>query len=184
MKSGLLLNNAGKGRYLNEDSIMYVIKYDLREGKHKENLSQLISWGALGAPEWNGAEGVIDAFKTVQILHTRKGAHGRYIDQELYDFSEEELEAIQESGADVDAIARKMAREFFEEGVQVLYAVHSRDEHNRDIHVHFAVNTVSYRTGKKRRENKTDTRNRSWKMNEIVKEEVEKSLRQKSVYNA
>ena len=68
-----------------------------------------------------------------------------------------------------------MAKDFFRDGTQVMYAVHNRNEKEKDIHVHFAVNTVNYKTNQKRRENKTDTENRSKRMNKIIAEMVRKS---------
>ena len=68
-----------------------------------------------------------------------------------------------------------MAKDFFRDGTQVMYVVHNRNENEKDIHVHFAVNTVNYKTNQKRRENKTDTENRSKRMNKIIAEMVRKS---------
>lgn len=174
LQGGKLFNNAGKGKYTNKDCIENVIYYCLREGKHKDRSNELITCGALGAPEWDGSRGIIEAFKKVQSAYTRKGNFGRYIDHEVYDFSQEEEKAIKESGIDLDEVARQMANDFFCDGTQVMYAVHNRNEKEQDIHVHFAVNTVNYKTNRKRRENKTDTKNRSKRMNEIIAEMVRK----------
>lgn len=175
LQGGKLFNNAGKGKYTNKDCIENVIYYCLRERKHKDHSNELLTWGALGAPEWDGSRGVVEAFKRVQSAYTRKGTFGRYIDHEVYDFSQKEIAAIQEVGVDLDEVARQMAKDFFRDGTQVMYAVHNRNEKEKDIHVHFAVNTVNYKTNRKRRENKTDTKNRSERMNKIIAEMVRKS---------
>ena len=59
----------------------------------------------------------------------------------------------------------------------MVYAVHGKEEEEGrlNLHIHFAVNTVDYRTGKKRRENKTDTQMRSDRMNRIVQENIRKA---------
>ena len=181
MKSGNLFNKAGKGNYLEENSIENVIRYILRQREKEAYADELLCWGGFGVAEWEKADGMISAFKEVQKLHTRSGAFGRYIDHEIYAFTEEEVRAIEESEADLDGIARQMAKDFFNDGTQVVYGVHKKEEKEKglNVHIHFAVNTVDYRTGKKRRENKTDTKERSKRMNAIVQANLKTTLKNK-----
>lgn len=176
MNFGRLMNNAGKGNYLKQEAIENVVRYVLREQKKKRKGGDLILWGAIGAPEWGGIQPIIESFKEVQKMHTRKGEFGRYIDHELYAFTDEAVKAIDESNADLEYMARQMADDFFQDGTQVVYAVHGKEEEEGglNLHIHFAINTVNYRTGRKRRENKTDTQMRSDRMSRIVQENVQK----------
>lgn len=177
MNFGRLINKAGKRRYFNEEVIENMIRYALREQKRKRKKGDLILWGAIGTPEWGGIQPIIESFKEVQKMHTRKGDFGRYIDHEIYAFTDEAVNAIDESNTDLEHMARQMADDFFQDGTQVVYAVHEKEakEGGLNLHIHFAVNTVNYRTGKKRRENKTDTQKRSDRMSRIVQENIRKA---------
>lgn len=176
---GKLFNNAGKGNYLRKRDIGNVIRYILRQRKKEESADELIAWGGFGVPEWRGAEGAIEAFEEVQKMHIRNGRFGRYIDHEYFDFTDDDRLRMEESNVDMDIIAREMAQDFYQEGTQVIYGIHEKMDKDGTInlHVHFAVNTVDYRTGKKRRENMSGTRERSMKMNEIMEKHIKEAIR-------
>jgi len=72
----------------------------------------------------------------------------------------------------VEGIAQKMAQDFYNDGFQVYYGVHKPDKTETHIHVHFAVNTVNFRTGKKRHENMGDTKRRQDRLGQIILEEL------------
>ena len=170
LEGGLLINKAGEGKYLNKDAINNVIKYIAREnGKPKDDL---ICCSALGATDFTDTDTTIRQFECVQLLHKRKGNFGRYIDHEVYSFSEEEEYMILQNNLPVKEIAQKMAQDFYSDGFQVYYGVHKKDDHEKHLHVHFAVNTVNFRTGKKRHENIGDTNRRRKRLNEIVSAEM------------
>ncbi len=176
---GTLLNKAGKGNYQTQDSIKNVIRYIAREnGMSKDDL---ICRGAMGATDFTSIDMTIRQFRCVQLLHERKGNFGRYIDHEIYSFSEEAQEAIYENDIPVEKIARSMAQDFYDDGFQVYYGVHRPDETEKHLHVHFAVNTVNFKAGKKRHENKTATKKRQERLDRIVMAEI--INRQKSAKN-
>ncbi len=105
----------------------------------------------------------------VQKIHTRSGNFGRYIDHEIYSFSSEEEIFLNENNIDIDKVAREMAYDFYEEDkCQVVYAVHAPSNEDKHLHIHFAVNTVNYCTGKKRRENKRQTKEQEKRFQNIV----------------
>lgn len=170
LEGGRLINLAGEGNYLNQDSVNNVIKYIAREnGKPKDDL---ICCGAIGATDFTDTDTTIRQFKCVQLLHKRKGNFGRYIDHEVYSFSEEEENMILQNDIPVEGIAQKMAQDFYNDGFQVYYGVHKPDKTEAHIHVHFAVNTVNFRTGKKRHENMGDTKRRQDRLGQIILEEL------------
>ena len=151
MKLGKFINLTGKKRYLRENDIGNVIRYIIRQRSNEKDIKELVSWGGFGIPEWREAEGIIEAFKEVQKLHTRNGKFGRYIDHEFYSFTDDEVVSIKESNADMDSIAREMASDFYQDGTQVVYALHEKEKENGkvNLHVHFAVNTVCVKDGRK-----------------------------------
>ena len=80
--------------------------------------------------------------------------------------SKSQLEAVNEYLGDV---ARRMAEDIYQEGYQVAYAVHNKTD-TENVHVHFAVNTVNYRTWGKRHENMAETSRRQRVFRQIVEE--------------
>lgn len=171
---GLLINKAGEGRYLNQDAPGKVIHYITRTRKDETRAEDVIAWGARGASEYKGADGLIEEFKAVQKLHTRRGNFGRYIDHEIYSFSDLEQQEMIQYGVDIDRLARILANEFYCEGTQVVYAVHRPDKEDDHLHVHYAVNTVNFYTGNKRRENKNQTKEKGKRMRKLIKWEIQK----------
>lgn len=167
---GLLINYAGKNNYHNQTAVEYVIKYIARKnGKSKDDL---ICCGAMGATYFTNIDITVRQFQCVQLLYNRKGSFGRYIDHEVYSFSEEEENMILQNDIPVEGIAQKMAQDFYNDGFQVYYGVHKPDKTETHIHVHFAVNTVNFRTGKKRHENMGDTKRRQDRLGQIILEEL------------
>lgn len=169
-EGGILINKAGEGNYLTPNSINNVIKYIAREnGKPKDDL---ICCGAIGATDFTNTDITIRQFECVQLLHKRKGNFGRYIDHEVYSFSEEEENMILQNDIPFEEIARKMAQDFYNDGFQVYYGVHKKNDNEKHFHAHFAVNTVNFRTGKKRHENMGDTKKRQDRLRQLVLAEI------------
>ena len=79
---------------------------------------------------------MVQSFAAVRALYRRKG-FVRYLDHEIYQFSEDELSGIREQGIDIGAVASRMAEDIYQEGYQVAYAVHNKTD-TENIHVHFA----------------------------------------------
>ena len=176
IKGGILINKTGKGRYDKKASVENLIRYIIRDQKGEEQKGGLLSWGAYGAPEWGGAEAAQGAFHAVRLAYTRKGRFVRYIDHEIYQFSGEELDALGRDPQALDRVAREMAHDIYRDGYQVVYAVHKKDGGSDDIHVHLAVNTVSYRDARKRREYMGMTTKRQGRFQRIVRRAFEKPL--------
>lgn len=171
LQQGMLINKAGKGRYLNPDAPEKLIKYVTRmDGKHKGGL---VAWGGLGITEYQDIDAIIGQFYLVQKTHTRGGNFGRYADHEIYSFSQEEEYAIHKNRVDIDKVAREMAYDFYRnDHCQVVYGVHAPDKKGKHTHIHFVVNTVNFQTGGKRRESMRQTKKRGLRFQKIVLDEI------------
>lgn len=170
---GSLFNKAGEANYTKPNDLDNVIKYIVRE--NGDSPDDLIALGGLGVTEFLGTDTIIKQFHAVQKMHTRKGNFGRYIDHEVFSFLPETERLIYDNNLDVDTIARKMAYDFYEKDhCQVVYGIHRPPDKNKKLHIHFAVNTVSYVTCNKRRENKRQTKERNSRFNKIVADAVRK----------
>lgn len=175
--TGHLINNAGHRRYTTPDSIDNLLRYITRTNGSNKN--DLVSWGALGSLEFLGVDAVIDDFHSTQKLHKRKGNFGRYIDHEYFSLSNKATKIIYDLDLDIDKMARRMAYDFFnEDNCQVLYGVHAPSDADKHLHFHFAINTVNFENGNKRRENRTDTYNRSSRFQRIVLAEINKQQKE------
>jgi hypothetical protein len=171
-KSGLLLNKARHGKYSQPDSVDNLLRYIARENDLPQD--DLICKGVLGATDFTDIDTTIEQFECVQLLHTRRGNFGRYIDHEIYSFSDDETALIEQNNISIETLARKMALDFYQDGYQVYYGVHKKDETDNHLHIHFATNTVNFRTGNKRHENKTETKKREQRLAQIVTANITK----------
>ena len=170
-KDMIVFNNAGKGNYTNESDIENVIRYVVRQNKTPKE--DLVGWGGLGVTEFYGVETVVRQFKSVQKMHTRSGNFGRYIDHETFSLSPEDEQTLCKANADVDALARKMAYDFYDrDHCQVIYAIHRPKNPEKHLHFHFAINTVNFVNGNKRRENISQTQARSRRFTDMVREAI------------
>lgn len=168
MKKGHLINRAGKKRYSRRQDSENVIRYILRRRKNEERADELVAWGAFGIPEQGDMGAIMESYDLVQRAYSRKGKFGRRIDHEIYELSQDEVRSMERYGISKDKAAREMARNIYEEGYQVVYAVHTKGDDSNRLHIHFAVNTVNYSTGRKRQENKKKTAERERAFQDIV----------------
>lgn len=168
-----LFYKSGKRKYRNPDAPKKLIKYVTRTNKKSDK--DLISWGGFGISESLGTNTIINQFYEVQKLHTREGDFGRYMDHEVYSFSDSTQTAIRNLNIDLDELAREMAQDFYEtDHCQVVYGVHEPDETDSHIHIHFAINTVNFANGNKRRENMRQTKEREARFQEMTKRAIKR----------
>jgi len=174
---GKLINKAGKGRYQNQDALEKTIAYITRTRENENRQGELVCWGTLGAGKFKGVDGVIDDFKAVQSTYKRAGRFGRYADHEIYSFSEEGARVLTARNELIKETAKKMARTFYRDGYQVVYAAHEKDEGDENLHIHFIVNTVSFVDSGKRKEYFGKTKEREETFHRIEQKAIRKALR-------
>lgn len=172
--TGILINKAGHNNYTEPSAPENLIRYILRENENPDN--DLIAHGGAGVMEFLGTESIIQQFHAVQQTHTRKGNFGRRIDHEIYSLSREAEQLLQDYNVDIGTIAQDMADDIFEnDHCQVIYGVHRPSGKDSYTHIHFAVNTVNYINGNKRRENKKQTREREARFQKIVADKISRA---------
>ena len=169
--AGILLNKAGKSRYANLDVTEKLIHYIAREKQDAPD--DLLLCGVMGATTFPDLDTTIHQFECAHLLHDRRGVFGRYIDHEIYSFSPSGEAAFRQKKEVLPELAKKMATDFYQEGFQVYYGVHRGDKDNPHLHIHFAVNTVNFRTGKKRHEGKKETASRQQRLQQMVAQAIE-----------
>ena len=132
-----------RGTYVNDDAVENVIRYVTRTRAGEDRRNELIFFGGAGVAQ--EPEQMITQFKYIQRAF-RSGANlGRKITHETFSFHQQEIQEL-----DLDKLmkfAYRCAFYYYSLGYQVVYAMHYNE--NQDYHIHFAVNAVNYRNGKK-----------------------------------
>lgn len=172
---GQLINKAGKGKYCNSQSLENLIRYVIRDREEEDRKGELIVWDVLGCPKMLGTESIIEGFRLIQGAYKRDGDFGRYVDHEIYEFSENELYEMKKSGADLKKIAMALAKNIYDENYQVVFGVHDKDKESQNVHVHFVINSVNFTTAEKRHENMKNTKKRELEMQKIIEREIQHS---------
>ena len=165
---GHLLNKAGKFNYCKEESVGNLIRYIARDREQEDKRDELLARGVWGCLDILGTDGIIGDFRLARLCYKRRGVFGRYVDHEIYEFSGYELMKFKECHISCEMVARELARNIYNEGFQVFWGIHLKDMDSLRVHVHFAVNTVNFRTGRKRHENMTATKERQKQMQRII----------------
>lgn len=117
-----------------------------------EGKSDVLCSGAYGAIDFLGEESIIQQFEQISKLNTRKNKRNRYIDHQILSLPAYAESALKNHPELIDKTCFNLAVILSDEEYQVAYALHEPDEENKHYHMHFAVNTVNFRTGLKRQE--------------------------------
>ncbi len=184
---GVLINKAEKGKYTNKNAIRNLIKYINREeGSSKNGSNDVLCSGAYGSVDFMGSEFATTQFEDVQHCYIRAGKTVRYADHEMFTFSPIVSQILKEKPELLPKLANRMAAILSDGQYQVYYGVHMGEEDHfhtaeaiskkgdseNNLHVHFAVNTVNFRTLRKRQETRAATAEHEKRMQELIEKEV------------
>ena len=142
---GNLINISGE--YRNKDVVDNVIRYITRTRDNETRLDDLRGYGAAGVGSYVSPQVMISRFKAVQNSYGIEYRGGRRILHEVFSITDREFTDMGRDIAIVNRLASDLCLEYYRMGFQVVYAVHWDME--KKLHIHFAVNAVSYKTGKK-----------------------------------
>lgn len=180
---GILTNHAGKGHYTNKDAIRKLVKYIARaEGSSKAGKGDVLCTGSYGAVDFLGEEFTVRKFEDIQHCYTRAGKVARYADHEIFTFSPNASRILKKNPGILPELADEMAAVLSDGQYQVFYGIHTGEEadngtpissdtekcQDSNLHIHFAVNTVNFRTLNKRQETMTATRAHEKQLQKIV----------------
>ena len=125
-----------------------LLRYITRARLGEERRKELIAWGARGAQYSKGIERVISQFIQVQRNYDwNDPRYRRHCYHEVFSFKD--LIILQLDAEWWNSLAFRMSQIYWENGHQVVYAVHGPDRGAGGLHIHFAVNTVSMIDGRK-----------------------------------
>ena len=142
---GKLINMGG--RYANADAVDNVIRYVTRTRSDEQRKGELQGYGGLGFFRYDTTETIIACFKAVQNAYGIRYRKGKRMFHEVFSITDREFGGINCDMKLLNQIALELCWEYYRQGFQVVYAIHWDKE--KKLHIHFAVNAVSFMTGKK-----------------------------------
>lgn len=142
-----LLTMMKYGRYQNKDAVENVLRYIMRVRKYEDRANELLAYGGAGVPLYATPELMIQKFLYVQKLFHIDSRKGRRMHHEVLNLRDEEYEKLGSSIQNLYQYALNCCMVYFEQGHQVVFAIHW--ERCKRLHIHFAVNTINFITGKK-----------------------------------
>lgn len=142
-----------KGKYTNPDAVEKVIRYITRTRPVEDREDELIAWGGMGTGTYQTPELVIEQFCCLQTTHGIAVRGGSRIYHEVLRIREEEFNRLGYDYDRVYQIAMDCARQYYEMGHQVIFAIHRAkgncQDRNKGLHIHFVINTINFMTGNK-----------------------------------
>ena len=163
----LIMITRGHGSYTNKDAVEKVIRYITRTRWCENRQNELIAYGGAGVGIYLNPAEIIRQFLYVQNIYNINNRGGRRIYHEVLSFTDYEFQLLNWDYNSVLMIAQEISKFYYENGHQVLFGIHYSEE--KRLHIHFAVNTINYRTGLKWHSSKIDLEQRKLLFNEIIK---------------
>lgn len=152
------------GYYQNKHAVSNVIRDISRTRENEVYGYQLICYGALGCGVNISAEDMIQEFLCIQNMYNIERRKKRRMYHEIFSLMDEEVAALNYNMSILNNFAMECAKWYFEQGHQVVYAIH----HQSKFHIHFAVNSINYWTGKKFHTSKSEKAMREELFNQLL----------------
>lgn len=162
----LIMPYGKKGLFTNKNAVENLIKYITRTRLNEQRASELIAYGGPSIGNYYYPEEIIAQFLGVQNLYNINNRCGRRMYHEILSFTDTEFKYLNYNYEVIKSIAAEICKIFFDRGHQVLYGIHFSEEQR--LHIHFAVNTINFRTGLKLHSTKTDLEERERYCNQII----------------
>lgn len=153
--------------YSNPDAVEFLIRYVTRTRKNESRESDLINYGAVGTDYFHSPDVMIQQFEYVQNIYGINNRRGRRMYHEvlnLYDWEAERLEGASEW---LWRVGMECCEFYYMMGHQAVFAVHWEQE--KRCHIHFAVNTINFRDGRKWHSSLPEIKQREEIFNEILR---------------
>ena len=106
-------------------------------------------------------------FLRVQDVYSIERRGGRRLYHEVFNLTDEDFKRLCFDLNQVSIFAQTICNVYYQMGHQVVYAIHYEPEEH--LHIHFVVNTINFRTGRKWHEYKASTACREMLFNKILR---------------
>lgn len=144
----LLTINIDKLQFCNADAANNLIRYISRTRINEDRRHELLSFG-FNYPYPKPVEQIIHEFEYIQDYYHSDGC---LMCHYCLRFPLTVDPRFKNNIHRINAFAQDCCLFIFNMGHQCCYAVHTKDEDTDDIHIHLAINTVNFMTGKKLRQ--------------------------------
>ncbi len=145
-----------RGGYTNKDAVDNLIHYVTRTRRNEDRGDELVAWGGMGVGCYGGPELAITQIRYVQDCYGIEARGGRRMFHEVLCIRDEEFGWLAHSYGAAYQIGMGCAGYYYSMGFQVVFAVHHPKHKQPDssiankwVHIHFAVNTINFRDGRK-----------------------------------
>ena len=138
-----------KGNYTNKNATRKLINYVTRTGPREDRKEDLITWGARGVLYFQPIDDIIHIIEQTQIVCRDRKKMGPRMFHEIYGMSDAQMCFFNEYPQLLDEFAYACASVYYNAGYQVVYGVHNEPNTEKKMHIHFAVNAVSFNNGDK-----------------------------------
>ena len=164
MATLICFNN--RSNYKNIYAVENVLRYILRARLNENRLQDLLAYGGKGIPICLSPNDIINQFLYVQNLYLINSRKGIRIYHEVLSFTDWEYESLGYDINQIYQIAMRCCDEYFNNGHQVVFAIHYESE--KHLHIHFAISSINYKDGKKWRTSINQNNNRGDTFQNII----------------
>lgn len=164
---------AMKGKYENSQVIENVVRYITRTRSSEKRGDELLAYGSHGVADYLSVEVMIRQMKAVQEFYRIEQRKGRRMYHEVFSLTNEEVSRIRDFSTLIQ-FANECSLLYFQNGFQVVFAIHY--EAGGQVHIHFAVSTINFRTGAKWHSSMVDLSGRQECFNAILQKYLDRNV--------
>lgn len=125
-----------------------LIRYITLTSNNPSHMQKLLCFGALGAFYYHSIEDTIKAFTNVQLDSGNIKDSDDSMIHEIFDLDDQQTAFFDNEPESLLGFAYNCAKLYYHTGHQVMYAVHKKmNSSDNNMHIHFAINAISYTTG-------------------------------------
>ena len=133
--------------YTNVDAVGNLIRYVTRTRENESRKGDLITFGAVGANYFCSTDDIIQQFCYVQNVYGINSRGGRRMYHEVLNLKDCEMERLRQSSEWLWNVGMECCHIYYQMGHQAVFAVHWEQE--KHWHIHFAINSINYKDGRK-----------------------------------
>lgn len=164
---------AMKGKYENSQVIENVVRYITRTRSSERRGDELLAYGSHGVADYLSVEVMIRQMKAVQEFYRIEQRKGRRMYHEVFSLTNEEVSRIRDFPTLIQ-FANECSSLYYRNGFQVVFAIHY--EAGGQVHIHFAVSTINFRTGAKWHSSMVDLSGRQECFNAILQKYLDRNV--------
>lgn len=155
-----------EGNYTNTDAVENVIRYVTRTRVDENSAEECVGIGGRGVSCYWNAEIMIRQFQYIQNVFGIQYRGGRRMYHETFSINILEFYELGANWRVLYQAVLTMSSWYYQRGHQVVFAIHNSNE--KGPHIHFAVNTINFCTGRKWHDSMMDLAMRENEFNNIL----------------